>query len=561
LLHAFWANETKRENNEEWALIPPAVMPNLKTSYPSSHQFLLDGTPVVKDVVWQRNSGLLATGDNPWHTMLVAGFGPYQRGYYAIDVTNPDASGLVSGNTTLKPAGPDFRWQLTTVPATNYPIFAAQSAIPAITTLLMDPGDGVVREIGVAVLPGGVDAGGPSSSLSGGPSCARAVKTVDSAPISGFTARDAVRCWNPNQKSTDVVNGRAVTIVRLDTGEILRVFARKTDFQAYPNDTIATANRVTNTLLDSPMTGMPVVYPGDVGTAATKIFVGDADGTIWRFDVSSSDPTKWTGQLYLDTYNKQADTSVTSWADGQPFEVPMVASLDTGGELVLNVATGSIETFDTNGTNYVYSVTEKMLGNPLAPHAFVNWYLGSNSASASLRPGERVSGPMTVFNGTLYFSTYAASTSTTVACSNGNARLYGWDFVQPLDTGCSMTDPTVTCNRNYGGVRELQYPAGTTPDYVDASGQGLAPAGAVIPGVSIQATPACASISQSSQDPYVAGGTHRSLSGVTPQTYSLFAQVGAKSAAGVTQATQQVQLSLPTPSSPTVIDSWAAVLE
>ena len=44
MLHAFWADETTRENNEFWAMIPPAaVMPDLPSSYPTFHEYLLDG--------------------------------------------------------------------------------------------------------------------------------------------------------------------------------------------------------------------------------------------------------------------------------------------------------------------------------------------------------------------------------------------------------------------------------------------------------------------------------------------------------------------------------------
>ena len=108
-----------------------------------------------------------------WHTMLVAGYGPNNAGYYAVDVTNPDASTLASG--TYPPdsplgSGPHFRWQLTTMPSTNtnYHIFGSHSGTPAITTLFMDPGDGGgTREIGVAILPGGYD-GAPTTSAGSG---------------------------------------------------------------------------------------------------------------------------------------------------------------------------------------------------------------------------------------------------------------------------------------------------------------------------------------------------------------------------------------------------------
>ena len=55
LLHAFWADETKKENNEMWAMLLPAAMTHVLSTYPSSHEFLLDGSPIVKDVVWDRN--------------------------------------------------------------------------------------------------------------------------------------------------------------------------------------------------------------------------------------------------------------------------------------------------------------------------------------------------------------------------------------------------------------------------------------------------------------------------------------------------------------------------
>ena len=44
------------------------------------------------------------------------------------------------------------------------------------------------------------------------------------------------------------------------------------------------------------MIGMPSVYPADVGAVATKFFIGDADGTVWRFDISSQDPNQWFGE-------------------------------------------------------------------------------------------------------------------------------------------------------------------------------------------------------------------------------------------------------------------------
>ena len=559
LLHAFWADENKLENNEMWAMLPPAVMPSLLSSYPSSHEFLLDGSPIVKDVVWDRGTSTSAASS--WHTMLVAGYGPYAQGYYAVDVTNPDPTGIGSGGVPTDPgqSGPVFMWQMTKMRPGNFAVFGSASATPAITTLFMDPGDGLgARDIGVAILPGGQN-GGPTSSAASGPSCARVAKVNTSAPSVGYTTRGAVRCWGTSTppKWQDPVPGRTVTIVRLDTGEILRTFARLADFNA--TDDLIAAKRVIDTQLDSPMTGTPLVYPADVGTDATKFFVGDSDGTIWKFDVSSSDPSKWTGELFVDLYNTTADpNTTTSWADGQPFQVSPVLSLDPQGRLVINAATGTIQTFDNTGIEFVYSVTETVQGSPAKLRANVNWWLGParlSSAGIGMQPGERVSGPMTVFNGTLYFSTYAAPAPNQASCNGGTAYLWGRDYVTP----------DVPSDLAQGGRRVLQAPgAPQNPPPINyaPSSTNAALQGAVIPGVSIMGSPACAGFAPGAppSDQYVAGATHQMPQNFAAGTFSLFAQVGQKGGGGA-GSTAQIQMNVPTPIAPTSIDSWAAVLE
>jgi len=569
LLHAFWTDETKLENNELWAMLLPGVMANINGgSYPSSHAFLLDGPPVVKDVVWDR--GLSNAADpTTWHTMLVAGYGSSQTGYYAVDVTNPDPTGIVSGSNPPAdppPVGPVFRWQLTSMPLTNMPLFGSHSATPALTTLYMDPHDGNgAREIGVAILPGGLYTTPVTPTA-----CPRIVKLSDSAPLTGYTARTSVRCWGSPSgttppSTTDFVQGRSVSVVRVDTGEILHVFARKGDMALYPGDTVNIAGRFTDVPLDSPMTGTPIVYPNDIGTDSTKFFIGDADGTIWRFDLSNSDPTQWIGELYLDLYNQTVDTNgaAISWNDGQPLQVPPVLSLDPAGNVVLNVASGTTDLFDTTGIEYVYSITELVaLGVTPKLRANVNWWLQPASSKIDNAPGERVSGPMTVFNGTLYFSTFAAAPPGTQSCSNGTAKLWGRDFVTPADPACASG---ATCDRSLGGLPELQPPPPNAPlvpapSFVEPDLYDATLAGKVIPGVSIKATPACASLGAPGTDSYVAGASHSLPQNYTqPGGFSLFTQVGTKGTNG--SSTKQFQMSVPTPVSPTLIDSWAAVLE
>jgi type IV pilus assembly protein PilY1 len=546
LLHAFWADETTLENNELWALAPPAVLPNIAASYPSTDKFLLDGSPVVKDVVWDRP--LSSAGNaTAWHTMLVAGFGPSQRGYYAVDVTQPDTTGMTSGSVPADPPprGPVFRWQLTNMPASNAQLFGAQSGTPVITSVFADPGDGGgAREIGVAILPGGQDSP-PTTWAGSGTACARAAKgTLDATPVGTSTARTGVRCWGSTKTWTDPVVGRSLSVVRLDTGEILRVFMRRNDAPSTDTLKIASPTRIIDTPLDSPMTGIPVVYPSDVGTDGTKVFIGDADGTIWRFNLSDPDPSKWVGEIFLDLYNQ--DTTAKLWSDGQPVEVPLVTSLDTDGNVVLHAATGPQGTFDNTGVYFVYSIKETVQGATPKLRALVDWWLDPATVTTSV--GERVSGPMTVFDGVLYFATYAAAPPASASCTSGHGRIWGLDFVKPADVNFL----------NKGGLARVVPPVGAHPQYVQPDETDNTLLGAVIPGVSIKATPACAGLGTSGADPYVAGAQHSTEQNLSPGQYSVFSQVGATGPSG---GSKTYELQIPTPIAPTMIDSWAAVLE
>jgi len=80
MLHAFDATT----GVEQWAFVPSFVMPNLfrlaDSDYRNQHRYFVDGSPVVADVY---------TG-SVWKTILVGGLNAGGKGYYAIDITDPD---------------------------------------------------------------------------------------------------------------------------------------------------------------------------------------------------------------------------------------------------------------------------------------------------------------------------------------------------------------------------------------------------------------------------------------------------------------------------------------
>lgn len=89
MLHAFNA----ATGAETWAYVPNLVMANLNNLSSKAgftHQYRVDGTPVSGDVDY-KNCCTTGSG-NDWHTILVGGLGKGGMGYYALDVTNPDAA-------------------------------------------------------------------------------------------------------------------------------------------------------------------------------------------------------------------------------------------------------------------------------------------------------------------------------------------------------------------------------------------------------------------------------------------------------------------------------------
>jgi type IV pilus assembly protein PilY1 len=600
LLHAFNVESTATcptcpttsgINNEEWAFIPPGVEQGLIGNYPSASEILLDGAPVVKDVVWNRQpGGTTAQWQAAWHTMLVAGFGAGGRGYYALDVSDPRGGANYKtppvGGPPPPLTGPHFQWQITsmnntllTPPVQGQPeLFGIQSATPTIATIFADLSGGTnPQEIGVAILPGGKE-GTPYSATP----CERVMNHTSNYPPSQydlsstipggfFGRRQFVRGWAKNcfgPKSN--VPGRSVTIVNIQTGDIIAVFARNNVAVESPDfPPILNTKLLIPTPLDSPMVGTALAFPNDVGAVAQRFFIGDADGTMWRFDISDPNPANWKGALYLDAYNADADKFNTGYvnhlaSDSQSIVLSPITTLDRFGNLSLQFATGDQETYTSQYTlpgkdndaddifeqiNFVYSIQEQGTGSSLQTQ--VNWFY-------PLRFGERVTGPMAVFDNKLYYTTFAPPNAAPV-CNAGQPKLWSVDYQNPLQSGCG-TGPNVCqglpcgCGgdaRDFNPSQFLQPPA-----LKDDSG--VAANNIVIPGVSVAVLPSCADTTAPAADQYT-GGMHTTTSGATPGTYSLIAQVGGTNAG--TKATQTITQALKSPTAATTVDSWAALAE
>jgi type IV pilus assembly protein PilY1 len=593
LLHAF-DTVLGKTSNELWSFIPPGTFPNLIANYPAASSVVLDGAPVVKDVVWERDQGgSTATWTGAWHTMLVGGFGAGGRGYYALDVTDPRSTtySAVSNYSSLPVScasgtctGPHFQWQIASMnlpggPTNQNELFGTISATPAITTVYADPlaAGANPKEIGVAILPGGSN-GAPFPNLPcqreffSNPGAYVPPSTYNNNDETNFPIRHFVRSWAKSctDPTSNGVPGRSVTVVRMDTGDILAVFARPpASSPDVPSELLA--GKFIATPFDSPMTGTPIVYPSDVGSVAQQVFIGDADGTLWRIDLTSPNPASWRAAIFFDSYNgtmdKNYNLSDSNHAayDSEAIVITPLTTLDRQGNLTIQVATGDQDSFTANYTvpgqpkqvygevNFVYSLKLAIQGSgPTAvPQSQVNWW-------QYLPVGERVTGPMVVFDDTFYFATFVPPNPATPlqpVCTGGMPKLWGFDYELPNPT-CGVGPNFGFGSTGCGGNPRDFLPTGTLIEPPDDNGNPTV--NVVIPGVAVAVTPSCTSTSAATTDQYT-GGMQTGMSGTTAGTYSLVAQIAGKSSS--TGAQNTITKQLVSPNSTTLVDSWAGLAE
>lgn len=383
VLHAFVAEDWEDPESgdrldaghELWGFIPPVLLPKLDAAT-SSHQIMVDGTPIVKDIFYRR---LPTDAPSPdiYHTVLVMGFRAGAPGYFALDVTDPFK--------------PEFLWQFVGDQSggTSSTPFGYSYGRPAIGQVLVDV-NGALQERAIALLPGGSGELDDERVRETGPVGCPA-QGVGQPPVTGGTtnARSRQRCWSRR--------GRILTWVDIVTGEVIRSFDAD--------------------VFGAPLTGGVALYPGDVGSVAERAFLTDADGVVWAVDFSKRRPTDWEVRQLHDIFWDQSGTA------GQPAYDPPVVSVDSQGNLVVLIATGDIDRLDSSAANRVVSLLEKrtLTTDGASYSTELNW-------EVRLRAGEQVTGQLELFEGTVYFASFESASDPSNMCAMGQSRIWGVDY-------------------------------------------------------------------------------------------------------------------------------------
>jgi hypothetical protein len=226
MLHAWNAQSGK----EEWAFVPPALLPTLKSQL-SGFSWGVDGTPTVRDVqLTTRQPELDPRGLRNWRSVVVASCGWAASATIALDVTDP--VWRADNDPPL-----DMLWQFDQSDAGQARL-GVPFATPAIASVLIEDRD--------APLPFGVET--------------RAVVLVP-----GGKKRHGVGLGGNE--------GENVWALDLATGSVLR------RFDLAPGSGGAT--------------GACAAVDDLPGSVMTRAFCGDAASNVARLDFTSTDPASW----------------------------------------------------------------------------------------------------------------------------------------------------------------------------------------------------------------------------------------------------------------------------
>ncbi len=416
VLHAFSVEDyTGAKGNltagqEIWGFVPPILLPKLQAQL-GAHQFGMDGTPELKDVQFSTNP---AAGGTDYHTVLISGMRGGGNAYVALDVSDPQ--------------NPVFLWQF------SDPDMGFTYGRPAIVSATFNwNGNSTPETRAVAILAGGVGKKDTTPGFGCGTSLQEnTLRTTGSKPYTTYadippaggaplSHRQTVQCW--------ARSGRALFFVDVATGTLIKkIFDTDID----PSN---------GTVFASPVVGSPAMFPDGVGEIAKEGFVLDADGLLWRIDLSAPDPDPthaWSGWTVRPFHDIFWDGT---YIEGEPTYERPILSTDDQHRLVVILGTGDGDNFDKPTVkNRVVSLTEVLKNTPPSTPddyaAAMNWEIrvpvvgsGANSHYSFVQ-SELVTGSMALFQGTLFMASFVSVVNTTNACAYGRGRYWSVDYHQ-----------------------------------------------------------------------------------------------------------------------------------
>jgi hypothetical protein len=428
------------DQREAWAYLPNMFLRSL-SSRVTSQPYLMDGTPAVKDVrLCHQNPdfntnvaacrSVSTSGSFPaerqWRSVLVQGLGKAGTGYFAMDVTRPgqlEPDG--SGNFVVTNPDPIPLWE-----------FTPEWEERQIEWLLRE------SATETRVLPnnaGSLDDPDPCSddnefweqSMMGisvsDPEIATVIienndfgSTVQlQRPVAVFGAGQP----DPDRTGCGASGGGyAIYVVDLQTGSIIRRFVE----YKYPND----GNYYTfvdgHSGNPGALVGTPTLYDSFPGNVATRGFIGDSFGRLFRIDLTNPNPDAWEVSLFFDPEDSFYGDQITTARDaepglgGDPFGPaaykPAIA-VNEQREPIIVYGLGEVgDAAPNNQAQAVIALREDISTND----AVLEWF-------HVMELGEKLTGAPLIFNRTVFFPTFWVENED--RCSPGRARIYQLNYL------------------------------------------------------------------------------------------------------------------------------------
>ncbi|RZT10079.1 type IV pilus assembly protein PilY1 [Duganella sp. CF402] len=380
MLHAF----DGATGNERWAYVPRIVMSKLaalaSTTYGTNHQFTADGSPEVADVKI----------NGAWTTMLVGGLNAGGRGYYALDVSNPDA--------------PKVMWEICADAAV-----CPQNRVPELGELGLSFGNpqfGIWQDKWVVFLTSGYNNIPGTDGVATG-SGVGMLFIIDAA--TGRVLKTASTGSGNTTTPSGLAKITAISSDPLADAKVTYIYGGDNQGQMWRFDLTATTDAVS------------VVKMGDAGT--TKPITTRPDVTLCGV------PTTTTDASGLST-TKTVATRVVLFGTGRLLDVPDTTNTDVqtlfalkdSGTALGTIPTSSLvqQTLSVSGSTS-NSVTYAVTNNPVDLSVKNGWYFNWN-----LNAGERMNLDPQIVSGVVNVVTNVPSSSS--ACSvGGTSNLYQVD--------------------------------------------------------------------------------------------------------------------------------------
>ncbi len=487
------ATLSAEDQREAWAYMPSFLLRRLSVNLVSQPSFM-DGNPVVKDVkLCQRaagynqnrqacrvaNSSSQLADDQIWRTVMVVGMGSAGDGYVALDITR--SGGLAAGGASRDIDRPDpaVLWEFDRnwerVQLEQLTADGEEDRVRPVQVGLGNHNDGLCGSngefwrqplLGTSISDPEIGTILVEYPIAGNP-------TTQQRPVAifggGFDLEGVTGCGAAGM-------GSAIYVVDLQTGSIIRRFTEYQDgsgnWHSFANaDDYGRFGR-------AKFTGSPVLYDNFTGSVASRGFIGDNVGRLYRMDFTKPNPADWEVNLFFDPYESSASDGMQSAADSLlpgsdnnygPAAYKPAVSLAPDRSLVVTYGLGEVGDTTTGGqAQAVVTLNE----NLATKEGDLLWYL-------TMEEGEKLTGQPIIFNSGVYFPTYAVPNAD--VCLPGFARIYGLHYYENggLDSPVGLFDP--------------MDPQLSGPDIdVDANGYWFGPSSeTLIRGLTITLGPSC----------------------------------------------------------------------